>query len=63
MVEDSGQAGTQIEVTPAMIEAGVWALLDWVADGRSERVSRESLEIGVRRVLAEALSQSHQRSD
>lgn len=37
MLQDSRQAGAQIEITPAMIEAGAFALADFDRD--SETVS------------------------
>ncbi len=48
---DQGQAGAEIEITPAMIEAGVLALREWGGIEHPNLVSAEVVEAVLRVAL------------
>lgn len=54
---DSGQAGAKLDVAPAMIEAGIKILRDWLSENWSE--IRDGAEPGIAATVQEMLSLGH----
>ena len=60
MVDSVGQVGAEIEITPAMIEAGALAVCDY--DPESETASSAALRVYRSMIAATAVGSTHPTS-